>query len=1071
MSAIRSRVKRRGSTPSLARSDKLNGMPFITTTLSRVRTAKLLPGLLAVCCSMSAASEPDDRVQFFERTVQPLLQKHCYECHSHQAKSSEGGLVLDSRGGWETGGDSGPAVVPGKPDSSLLLKALSYVDDDLRMPPDGRMTNAEIEVFRQWIEDGAVDPRQTSQPSGQENQQATADLWSLKPVHVDSPSQSIDRFINKRLTEAGLTPNAEADRAALLRRASFDLTGLPPTPEEIDQFLRDEQPDAWMRLINRLLNSPRYGERWGRHWLDLARYGDSNGGDINYAHANAWRYRDYVINAFNSDKPYDDFIREQLAGDLLASDEPGGNRAELLTATGFLMLGPKMLSEVDGEKLLIDIVDEQLDVAGKTFLGMTFGCARCHDHKFDPITTRDYYAMAGIFRSTKVMQILRPRKDVAEWIEVDVTPPDVRQKIDALTTERKKLASELDAFGDQAKVRTGNPSSAGRAVVVSDLPTLRSTTWAARVRIDAKQNLGAVISADYKESGQGHSLGFDRLKNGRVPRVVWNHARATTIITATRPVSLGQWHHLAVTYNADTKRLALYVNGELAAAAEDVASTPFTTIGVGRREAPKEFQLLGDVDDVVVYDTALSREEVVVLDAGQKLAHRPVFRWDFEKVQNDEVVDVTGQHNGRLVGLRAESNIIADGFRGKGLSLRSRDTLSEADQQRVAEVRARMKAIDEVMPDSVNVMAVQADAPVDLPVHIRGNHTNPSKDTISRTTPAVFESSLPAIKVVPQNNGRLKFANWIVHPDNPLTARVMVNRIWQHHFGEGLVRTPSNFGHRGELPSHPRLLDWLAHEFVKSGWSIKHMHRLIMTSSAYRRSSDRHTEAARKDAENRLLARFTVRRLEAEAIRDALLAVSGELRLGSPGNLMKSPNMRRVAMTPTDPAYESLDRGVYLPLIRVRGYEMFSIFDVADNGQHVAMRPQTMVAQQALFLLNNPFVIARARQAATRVMSRNEPDAVNIEWLHRLMFGRSPSPAESKLMHTHLLHLRSGPPAPDTRQRGNPTRKRGTAPNDGTGTESLADASGYPAQRQTESAAWQALAHSLFCSNEFIHIR
>ena len=988
--------------------------------------------LLAVGFSLGRAAGQDARTQYFEREVLPLLQKHCYECHSHETRSPEGGLVLDSRSGWETGGDSGSAVVPGKPEASRLLKAISYIDDDLRMPPNGQLNGVEIAVFRKWIEDGAADPRQVAHRS-KKHSAVAKNLWSLKPIKIaHTKSRTLDGFVDARLSKAGLKPNDEADRTTLLRRASFTLTGLPPTPGEIRRFVSDRRTDAWERLIDRLLKSPRYGERWGRHWLDLARYGDSNGGDINYAHGNAWRYRDYVIQAFNDDKPYDDFIREQLAGDLMAKGASPERRAELLTATGFLLMGPKMLAEVDGQKLLIDIVDEQLDVTGKTFLGMTFGCARCHDHKFDPITARDYYAMAGIFRSTKVMDSHRPQKVVGEWVEVDVTTPDIKRRIDELKAEKNELESQLAAYG--AAGRKNNTAAAARSVVADGLPTLHSTTWAVRVRIDAPQSLGCAISAAYQGANQGHSLGFDRINNGQAPRVVWNHGRGTrhTIITAREPVELGQWHHLAVTYDADTRRLRLYVNGEPAASANNVATTPFSTIGVGRREAAKEFQLLGDVDEVVVYDTALTEEEIVILDAGQKLAHRPVLRWAFEKTKGDLVIDSEGRHDGRLVGLKAEANIIDDGFEKQALTLRVGRVLNAAEQKRLDRARDRLKAVNELMPTSIKVMAAQAGKPVDLPIHIRGNHTNPGREMIRRTTPVVFAANLPSMRVARESSGRLELAEWIVHPANPLTARVMVNRIWQQHFGSGLVRTPSNFGGRGEEPSHPELLDWLAQEFVKNGWSIKHLHRLIMSSKTYRRSSDAHAEAAERDADNRLLAHFPIQRLEAEAIRDSLLATSGELKSGSPGNLMKSPNMKRVGMTPVDPVYESLYRGVYLPSIRVRGYAMFSIFDVSDTGHHVASRPTTMVAQQALFLLNNPFVIERAKQVAARILSRKESDAENIGWLHRLMLGRSPSPEESKLLNHHLQRLR---------------------------------------KKRAAGDAWQALAHSLFCSNEFIHVK
>ncbi|NQV22960.1 MAG: DUF1549 domain-containing protein, partial [Rhodopirellula sp.] len=356
------------------------------------------------CASLLAdevAVDVEKASRRFSESVLPLLKKHCYECHSHDADEAEGGLVLDSRAGWELGGDSGPAIVPGQPGRSLLQTAVEYLDSELQMPPAGKLSSREIAILRQWIADGAVDPRVAGPESPNANGQTVShsqSLWSLQPVEVvDVPKadgdswglNEIDRFVLDKLRQQGMSLNAAADKYAVLRRATFGLTGLPPTLSEIDAFVSDDRSDAYQYLVDRLLSSPHYGERWGRHWL--ARYGDSNGGDINYAQANAWKYRDYVIESLNRDKAYDDFIREQLAGDLLPDGGSEDRRRELLTATGFLMLGPKMLAEADTDKLLIDIVDEQLDVTGLTFLGMTFGCARCHDHKFDPISTEDYY--------------------------------------------------------------------------------------------------------------------------------------------------------------------------------------------------------------------------------------------------------------------------------------------------------------------------------------------------------------------------------------------------------------------------------------------------------------------------------------------------------------------------------------------------------------------------------------------------------------------------------------------------------------------------------------------------------
>ena len=1038
---------------------------------------------LTVSVSLTSAAD-DQREQYFVENVLPLLKKHCFECHSHQSETAEGGLVLDSRTGWQVGGDSGRAIVPKQPDKSLLLSALSYANEDIKMPPDGKLTAREIGVFRQWITDGAFDPR--TEPSGKPkvgNRPAANELWSLRPVKSLIPPQihdswirnDIDRFVLAKLHSVKLKPNKAANQFTLLRRATFDLTGMPPSIENTNHFVNDGRERAWELLIDRLLQSPRYGERWGRHWLDLARYSDSNGGDINYAHANAWRYRDYVIRAFNADKPYDEFIVEQIAGDLLRDtretrsnprgkelsnkQQPSADTAserhhskeqqdrDPLTATGFLMLGPKMLAEVDTDKLLIDIADEQLDVVGQTFLGMTFGCARCHDHKFDPITTEDYYAMAGIFRSTKVIDVLRPSNGVSEWLEIDVTPKTTRAQIDQLNQQRRQLQKRLADLGVPAtKQPTGN--SASQAVVVQNLPLLKSTSWCAWVRIDKSQNLGAVVSAQYDGAGQGHSLGFDR---GRLPRVVWNHgSNAHTIIAATRPVTAGRWHHLVVTFDAPSKRLAMFVDGMLAVSAESVQSTSFSAISVGRRESSMQWQLNGDVDEVLVFASVLSQEQIKSLAERKTISTKPVLHWSFDQIRDDKVLDSGGKHHGRLIGLAEKTHIIKTGAVGHALSVRPPTTKtpsatsvpSASVTAEIAKLRQQLQHIEATSPVPTNVMAVAAGTPVDLPIHIRGSHTNLGDTAIRRSTPKVFRTALPAAAIPPSDNGRLQLAHWIASPSNPLTARVMVNRIWQHHFGHGLVRSSSNFGWRGTQPSHPQLLDWLANEFVRSGWSIKYLHRLIMNSATYRMSSRRHAKAEQSDPENRWFARFKIRRLEAEAIRDSLLAVTGELKLQPPGSLFKSPNKQRVKMTPTDPVYDSFHRSVYLPSVRVRSYEMFSIFDVSDNGQHVAIRPQTLVAQQALFLMNNPFVVNRSTALAKQVATQDRSVPDRIDWLYRRLYCRPATGVETETLAASFVKL---------------------AEFDRVGHKTTAD--------KSDVSAWQHLIHTMMCANEFIHVR
>lgn len=997
----------------------------------------------------------------FSESVLPLLKKHCYECHSHGADAAEGGLVLDSRAGWELGGDSGPAIVPGSPEKSLLIKAVEYSDAELQMPPDSKLSASEIAILKKWIVDGAFDPRvAVSRPSFSPNgPNATAkELWSLKPVAevnvpvVDDNARilnDVDRFVISRLEEHGLTPNLQADRYELLRRATFGLIGLPPTLEEIDAFVNDDRPDAYRRLIDRLLESPHYGERWGRHWLDLARYSDSNGGDINYAHANAWKYRDYVIKAFNDDKPYDDFVREQLAGDLMSAGDDEDRRRELLTATGFLMLGPKMLAEADTDKLLIDIVDEQLDVTGLTFLGMTFGCARCHDHKFDPISTEDYYAMAGIFRSTKVIGKYRTPGGVAEWLEVDVTLAATRDEIQQLTNEKKKLKELLAGLGGSDSASGNKSKNANKAIVAAALPVLQSTTWAAWVRISSAQGLGAVVSATYEGAGQGHSLGFD---NGSTPRAVWNHGRGPgqhSIIASPKPISFDEWHHLALTFDVAAKRLRLFVDGKEAASAPNVPTSDFSMISVGRREASREWQFTGDVDQVRVFDVALGDQEVLALSRNRPPVRKPLLRWDFDQPITDSAEKFVvgkglGSVSGRLVGLSATSSVVEDGVVGAAFSFGNRKQLSANDierKRRIAAVKNDILQLDARMPRPSLVMAVAAAKPVDLPVHLRGSFLKLAGTAVPRGTPKVFDAALASVEVPPTENGRLQLAEWIASTKNPLTARVMVNRIWQHHFGAGLVRTSSNFGVRGELPSHPQLLDWLANEFVESGWSIKHMHRLIMNSATYRQSSRLSSATTDRDPENRWLARFSVRRLEAEAIRDSLLAVTGEIDRTVAGSLFAAENKKRVTMLPNDQVYGSRRRSVYLPSVRVRGYEMFSIFDVSESGQHVAQRSQTMVAQQALFLMNNPFVVDRANVLAGQVMERSASFDARVDWLHHFLFGRPATDQEVSTLSAVVSALAEG------------------------------EAAAGKDQAVRELSAWQHIIHTMFCSNEFIHIR
>ncbi|WP_235963842.1 PSD1 and planctomycete cytochrome C domain-containing protein [Tautonia rosea] len=759
---------------------------------------------------VAGADEPQasqEGIAFFETHVRPVLVEHCYACHSEEAPRIRGGLVLDSKLGWEVGGDLGPSVVPGDPENSLLIEAVRYEDVLLKMPPEGKLSDQEIARLVEWVEMGAPDPRVGDGARPSEASKAKAwedpeevDLWSFQPMSdpevpgvsdASWPKSDLDRFILSELEARGLSPAPPADRRTLIRRATFDLTGLPPTPEEVAAFLADESPEAFERVVERLLASPAYGERWGRHWLDVARYADSNGSDENVAHGNAWRYRDYVVEAFNEDRPYDRFVVEQLAGDLLPkSDDPEEAHRQVI-ATGFLSLGPKVLAEPDQQKMEMDIIDEQLDTLGRTFLGLTIGCARCHDHKFDPISTADYYALAGIFKSTRTMDSF---KTVAQWHEHEIpTPEDLVRK-----AEHDQKVAEAEK-------------------------AIREATETANARLIA-------------EGGEGFEL-------------------------PEKPESL---------YPDETK------------------------------------------------------EEL------------------------------------------------------KGL-------------------QEALKAIKEAAPELPTAMGVtEGEAVTDLAIHIRGSHLTLGEVVPRRVPTALTRFETPEFNE--SSSGRLELARWIADEEHPLTARVMVNRIWRWHFGNGIVASTDNFGVLGDEPTHGPLLDWLAHRFVEDGWSIKAMHRRIMGSQTYQMSSDPNPMATAIDPENRFLWRMPIRRLEAEAIRDALLALGGRLDREVGGSLLTVENrgyfFNHTSKDLTN--YDSNRRSLYLPIVRNHLYDVFQLFDASDASVAVGDRQSTTVAPQALFLMNSDLVLQAASDLATDLLGQTDrSDAERITLLYERAYARPPSDEET----------------------------------------------------------------------------
>lgn len=727
----------------------------------------------------------------FNRDVQPILAGHCIECHGPDSAVRKGKLRLDLGDGLMDDRGGHRVVAPGKPEASELIARIMHADPEERMPPaefakKKPLQPEQIEILKRWILEGGkfqshwalIPPVDPAPPA------VVGTAWVEKPL---------DRFVLAAIEAAGHQPTPRADRRILARRAWLDLHGLPPTTAEMQAFLQDERPDAWPQIIDALLASPRYGERWGRHWLDVARYSDSNGMDEDIAHPAAWRFRDYVIGAFNDDKPFDQFIVEHLAGDLLPAENPERKRAQTI-GIGFLSVGPKMLACDDPDKMRRDIVDEQIDTTGRAFLGMTLGCARCHDHKYDPVSTADYYGLAGIFMSTK-------------------------------TLTKYKVVAEIHAY-------------------------------------------------DLSEPGH--------------------------------------------------------------------------------------------------------------------------------KERHAKIAELKNQ--------------------------RDKKETSAEDKSRLS---AEIDALGKDLPPAFEVIGVTENPTEDTAVHVRGDYLKLG-DGVPRRVPVALAATSGQPSMPKAQSGRLELARWIASPENPLTARVIANRVWRWHFGRGLVPTPDNFGALGARPTHPGLLDHLARRLVESGWSLKALHREIMLSATYRQSALAVRALKETDPENALFARWQSRRVEAEVVRDAILAKSGRLDLTMGGSLMKE-RPKEYADKSKLAEYEKVPRRtVYLPVLRSSGYDSQTAFDFPDPAVSEGDRRTSTVAPQSLFLMNSPLVHESSKALAAMMIEKTSgastPD--RAAWLVRHIFDREVTEAERLRGEAFLARY---------------------APND-------------------EAAAWAAFARVLFSTNEFLYI-
>jgi hypothetical protein len=855
-----------------------------------------------------------EKLEFFESKVRPILVQRCYECHSGQ--ESNGGLRLDYREGLLKGGDSGPALQADEPQGSLLLRAIRYQNADLQMPPSGKLDATEIEVLETWVGQGAVDPR-ADLPSGSSDKPQGMSIpdgrnfWSmmpLKPVEVpravdtDWCRNPIDAFVLKELDSNGLRPSPESPRREILRRVTLGLIGLVPESQEYKAFEQDTAPEAYERQVDRLLSSEQYGVRFGRHWLDVARYSDSNGLDENIAYGNAWRYRDYVVEAFNLDKPFDRFIEEQIAGDLL----PDADR-QSKTATGFLVLGAKVLAEPDRDKLTMDTIDEQLDTIGKAFMGMTLGCARCHDHKFDPIKQRDYYALAAILKGTKTFGDSNFGA-IKHWNEISYANQQEKEQLKAIDAQ---IAEKNGAWNKLKSEAIGKLREQVRKQAADYLAV------ASKLTSEATLNEWAQVGEELK-------LHPRVLANSR--RYLDNHRQEPLF---------AKWHELA---------------------------------GPGDHQAIRDYY--------------------------QELFERALGEWEKAKAADAQVK--------KLEDSTLEAARVALGDVGGFLAIPAKmeHALDQESLVKIHELAESARLFESAAPDETSVMGVADKGVVDgLAIHIRGSYRNLG-DVVPRGFPEVMVSQGATPIFSRHSSGRLELARWLANATHPLTARVIVNRVWRWHFGRGLVESTENFGVLGDRPSHPELLDYLARWFIESGWSIKELNRLILTSATYRMSSV-HPEAQSAlaiDPENRLRWHYKLERLGAEPLRDSILQVAGRLDCQLGGKSVPLRNRQFVFdHTSIDHTkYDSIRRTVYLPIIRNHLYSLLEQFDFPDPTMPVGSRNTSMVSVQMLLLMNADWIIDSASLLARRSQEFSSEPSRRIDWLFETVLGRAPKEHEQR---------------------------------------------------------------------------
>ncbi|MDB6122825.1 MAG: Protein of unknown function (DUF1553)/Protein of unknown function (DUF1549)/Planctomycete [Pedosphaera sp.] len=1056
-----------------------------------IPTAKAVLSLIAAAILLSiatgASAEPSpEQLEFFESKIRPLLSGRCYKCHSAGSEKLKGNLLLDSQAGLLKGGEGGLIVAPGEPEKSRLIEAVNYGNPDLQMPPKGKLSKEQIAVLTEWVKMGAPWPKEAAMAK-LEGKAPVFDLekrrrehWAWQPIKTRTPpsvkntcwiANPVDRFILAKLEENHLAPAPPADRRTLIRRLNLDLIGLPPTPEEVENFVQDNSANAYEKVVDRLLSSPRFGERWARHWLDLVRYAETLGHEFDYPIQYAWRYRDYVIRAFNADVPYNQFVTEHIAGDLLENPRrhPTEHFNESIIGTGFFWLGQRIHSPVDIRQDQADVIDNQIDVLSKTFLGLTVACARCHDHKFDAIATKDFYALYGVLESSHYAQrAIDPIEQVGPKIEkLKNLKLQIRRETASLWSKKAgQISNNLltasgtaqgtnpillrwsQALAEKAVSEPGHPLYAWIKLAGTNNPATQeplSQRWSGLVQRSSQSNQ----TTNYEVFADSSEHGFNNWFPDGAAFMSGTGGAGDFIVGSTNQPIAAILHEPALDDSVLSRRL----EGALRSPSFEIKRRYVHILAAGQESRIKvcvdNFTMIRDpiygglkkylsdetpawitfdlemwqghrahieLCDTSTADSTDEKEKDGSNAKGYLSVSRVLFSDEatppastnspiWSTLLGDESIDSISSLAGRYQdafrqaaktwGLNPAHPSAAQRAQLAFLDWLVCSGLSEdASDPRLSKLVADYQQIELSLPEPVTVPAMADGNGVDEHVFIRGSHKSPGESVPRRFLTALSDETSPPFK---QGSGRLELARRMTDVDNPLLARVMVNRIWLHLFGRGIVPTPDDFGALGQPPTHPELLDWLAERYrTDAGWSTKKLIKLLVTSNAYRMSSKPGDASAEEnDPSNLLFHRMSVRRLEGEAIRDSMLAISGRLDITMFGPSVPTYLTEfmegRGRPTKSGPMDGAGRRSIYLEVRRNFISPMMRTFDTPVPFTAIGRRTVSNVPAQSLILLNDPFVVDQAHLWARRILADTSlvPEE-RISKIYLMAFGREP---------------------------------------------------------------------------------